>query len=299
MAKQAAASVERMAGSKPQKGKRLALEIITFILFVLFMMPFIIVIFNSMRSNSDIINQPVGLPNSLSQFGSNISEIWNNPTFNFLSALRDSVIITVISLAVISIFSAMAAWVLVRNKTKWSNFIFLCYVAAMVIPFQVVMFPLLTWFRTVGDFLHIPLLRSYQGIIFAYLGFGEAMSIFIFHGFIKGVPLELEEAADIDGCSRAGTFFRIVLPLLQPVFVTVLVLNGLWIWNDYLLPLLVLGSSGSIRTIPLAVQGFNGAYVKQWHLIMTSTLLAMLPIIILYLFAQKYIIQGMVDGSIK
>jgi len=289
MAKQAAASVERMAGSKPQKGKRLALEIITFILFVLFMMPFIIVIFNSMRSNSDIINQPVGLPNSLSQFGSNISEIWNNPTFNFLSALRDSVIITVISLAVISIFSAMAAWVLVRNKTKWSNFIFLCYVAAMVIPFQVVMFPLLTWFRTVGDFLHIPLLRSYQGIIFAYLGFGEAMSIFIFHGFIKGVPLELEEAADIDGCSRAGTFFRIVLPLLQPVFVTVLVLNGLWIWNDYLLPLLVLGSSGSIRTIPLAVQGFNGAYVKQWHLIMTSTLLAMLPIIILYLFAQKYI----------
>ena len=204
MAKQAAASVERMAGSKPQKGKRLALEIITFILFVLFMMPFIIVIFNSMRSNSDIINQPVGLPNSLSQFGSNISEIWNNPTFNFLSALRDSVIITVISLAVISIFSAMAAWVLVRNKTKWSNFIFLCYVAAMVIPFQVVMFPLLTWFRTVGDFLHIPLLRSYQGIIFAYLGFGEAMSIFIFHGFIKGVPLELEEAADIDGCSRRG-----------------------------------------------------------------------------------------------
>ncbi len=129
--------------------------------------------------------------------------------------------------------------------------------------------------------------------------FGEAMSIFMRHGFIKGVPLELEEAADIDGCSRAGTFFRIVLPLLQPVFVTVLVLNGLWIWNDYLLPLLVLGSSGDIRTIPLAVQGFNGAYVKQWHLIMTSTLLAMLPIVILYLFAQKYIVQGMVDGSIK
>jgi len=299
MAKQAAASVERMAGSKPQKGKRLALEIITFILFVLFMMPFIIVIFNSMRSNSDIINQPVGLPNSLSQFGSNISEIWNNPTFNFLSALRDSVIITVISLAVISIFSAMAAWVLVRNKTKWSNFIFLCYVAAMVIPFQVVMFPLLTWFRTVGDFLHIPLLRSYQGIIFAYLGFGEAMSIFIFHGFIKGVPLELEEAADIDGCSRAGTFFRIVLPLLQPVFVTVLVLNGLWIWNDYLLPLLLLGSNSEVRTIPLAVQGFIGSFVKQWNLIMVSTLLAMLPVIILYLFAQKYIIQGMVDGAIK
>ena len=299
MAKQAAAPIERMAGYKPHNSRKIALEIVTFILFVLFMMPFVIVVFNSMRTNQDIINAPVGVPTDIGQIGRNVAEIWNNPNFNFLSALRDSVIITVISLAVISIFSSMAAWVLVRNKTRWSNLLFMSYVAAMVIPFQVVMFPLLTWFKSVGDFLGIPMLRSYQGIIFAYLGFGEAMSIFIFHGFIKGVPLELEEAADIDGCSRAGTFFRIVLPLLQPVFVTVLVLNGLWIWNDYLLPLLVLGASGNIRTIPLAVQGFNGAYVKQWHLIMTSTLLAMLPIVILYLFAQKYIVQGMVDGSIK
>jgi raffinose/stachyose/melibiose transport system permease protein len=288
-----------MAGQKPHRGRQIALEIVTFLLFVLFMMPFIIVVMNSMRTNVEIINQPVGAPENPAQLFTNISDVWNNPNFNFLASLKDSVLITVLSLAVISIFSSMAAWVLVRNKTRWSNLLFLMYVAAMVIPFQVVMFPLLTWFKQVGDFLHIPMLRSYQGIIFAYLGFGEAMSIFIFHGFIKSVPLELEEAADIDGCSRAGTFFRIVLPLLQPVFVTVLVLNGLWIWNDYLLPLLVLGASGNIRTIPLAVQGFNGAYVKQWNLIMTSTLLAMLPIIILYLFAQKYIVQGMVDGSIK
>ena len=298
MAKQAAV-IEKMAGQKPHRGRQIALEIVTFLLFVLFMMPFIIVVMNSMRTNVEIINQPVGAPENPAQLFTNISDVWNNPNFNFLASLKDSVLITVLSLAVISIFSSMAAWVLVRNKTRWSNLLFLMYVAAMVIPFQVVMFPLLTWFKQVGDFLHIPMLRSYQGIIFAYLGFGEAMSIFIFHGFIKSVPLELEEAADIDGCSRAGTFFRIVLPLLQPVFVTVLVLNGLWIWNDYLLPLLVLGASGNIRTIPLAVQGFNGAYVKQWNLIMTSTLLAMLPIIILYLFAQKYIVQGMVDGSIK
>ena len=298
MAKEAVV-VERMAGSKPHKGRQIALEIVTFLLFVLFMMPFLIVVLNSMRTNQEIINQPVGLPTSIGQLWTNISAVWNNDAFDFMASLKDSIIITVFSLAVISIFSSMAAWVLVRNKTKWSTVLFMTYVAAMVIPFQVVMFPLLTWFKQVGDFLHIPMLRSYQGIIFAYLGFGEAMSIFIFHGFIKGVPLELEEAADIDGCSRAGTFFRIVLPLLQPVFVTVLVLNGLWIWNDYLLPLLVLGASGNIRTLPLAVQGFNGAYVKQWHLIMVSTLLAMLPIIILYLFAQKYIVQGMVDGSIK
>ena len=298
MAKQAVV-VERMAGSKPHRGRQIALEIVTLLLFILFMMPFLIVVLNSMRTNAEIINEPVGWPANIGQLWTNISDVWNNPNFNFLSALKDSVIITVLSLAIISIFSAMTAWVLVRNKTRWSSLMFFMYVAAMVIPFQVVMFPLLTWFKQVGDFIHIPLLRSYQGIIFAYLGFGEAMSIFIFHGFIKGVPLELEEAADIDGCSRAGTFFRIVFPLLQPVFVTVLVLNGLWIWNDYLLPLLLLGASGSIKTIPLAVQGFNGAYVKQWNLIMVSTLLAMLPIIILYLFAQKYIVQGMVDGSIK
>ena len=135
--------------------------------------------------------------------------------------------------------------------------------------------------------------------MFAYLGFGESMTIFIFHGFVKNIPLEIEEAADIDGCSRAGTFFRVVFPLLQPVFVTVLVLNGLWIWNDYLLPLLLLGSNGEVRTIPLAVQGFIGSFVKQWNLIMVSTLLAMLPIIILYIFAQKYIVRGMVEGAVK
>ena len=291
--------IEYAVGSKQRHSTKTALEIVTALLFILFMLPFVIVVLNAMRSNAEIINAPIGLPESLSTFFLNVKEVWNNPLFNFLAACRDSLIITILSLAVISIFSAMAAWVLVRNKTWWSNALFMMYVAAMVIPFQVVMFPLLTWFKSLGDFIHIPLLRSYQGIVFAYLGFGEAMSIFIFHGFIKGIPLELEEAADIDGCSRAGVFFNVVFPLLQPVFVTVLVLNGLWIWNDYLLPLLVLGAAGDIRTIPLAVQGFNGAFVKQWNLIMVSTLLAMLPIIILYIFAQKYIVQGMVEGSIK
>ena len=291
--------IEYAVGSKQRNSTKTAIEILTFLLFVVFMLPFVIVVLNSMRSNAEIINAPIGIPANLSTFVSTVKEVWNNPLINFLAACRDSLIITILSLAVISIFSAMAAWVLVRNKTWWSNVLFMTYVAAMVIPFQVVMFPLLTWFKSLGDFIHIPMLRSYQGIVFAYLGFGEAMSIFIFHGFIKGIPLELEEAADIDGCSRAGIFFNIVFPLLQPVFVTVLVLNGLWIWNDYLLPLLVLGAAGDIRTIPLAVQGFNGAFVKQWNLIMVSTLLAMTPIIILYIFAQKYIVQGMVEGSIK
>ena len=282
-----------------QKRLRVLAEIGCILLFILFMLPFFIVLMNSARTNAEIINQAVGMPTNLQNFVDNVKSVWNNPTFNFLPAFRDSIIITVLSLAIISICSAMTAWVLVRNKTKWSTFLFMMFVAAMVIPFQVVMFPLITWFRDLGKFLHISLLRTHGGLVFAYLGFGESMTIFIFHGFVKNIPLEIEEAADIDGCSRAGTFFRIVMPLLQPVFVTVLVLNGLWIWNDYLLPLLLLGANGNVRTIPLAVQGFIGSFVKQWNLIMVSTLLAMLPIIILYIFAQKYIVQGMVEGAVK
>ncbi len=287
-----------MDGKKRATG-RIVLNVLTALLFVLFMAPFAIVLLNAMRTNEEIIVQAVGLPKDAGNLFRNIAAVVNNPNFNYLNAFRDSVIITVLSLAVLSIFSAMTAWVLVRNKTRWASLLFLMFVSAMVIPFQVVMFPLVYWFRMIGNATGIQLLRTYHGIVFAYLGFGESMTIFIFHGFIKNVPLELEEAADIDGCSRAGTFFKIVLPLLQPVFITVLVLNGLWIWNDYLLPLLLLGTNNLIRTLPLAVQGFIGSYVKQWNLIMTSTLLAMIPIIALYLFAQKYIIQGMVEGSIK
>lgn len=294
-------SALQIVGQNKARQRRLSIlaEIGCILLFILFMLPFFIVLLNSARTNAEIINSAVGLPENWGNFVDNVVTVWNNPTFNFLKALKDSVIITILSLAVISICSAMTAWVLVRNKTKWSTFLFMMFVAAMVIPFQVVMFPLITWFKNLGDFLHIPLLRTHGGLVFAYLGFGESMTIFIFHGFVKNIPLEIEEAADIDGCSRAGTFFRIVFPLLQPVFVTVLVLNGLWIWNDYLLPLLLLGSNGEVRTIPLAVQGFIGSFVKQWNLIMVSTLLAMLPIIILYIFAQKYIVQGMVEGAVK
>lgn len=280
-------------------GRRALLEAAAILLFILFMIPFAIVLLNAMRTNGEIINQSVGLPQNPAVLMDNVVTVWNNPTFSFLNAFFDSVIITVFSLAIISLLSAMTAWVLVRNKTRWSTVLFMMFVSAMVIPFQVLMFPLISWFRTIGDATGIQLLRTHGGMIFAYLGFGESMTIFIFHGFIKNVPLELEEAADIDGCSRAGTFFRIVLPLLQSVFVTVLVLNGLWIWNDYLLPLLVLGTNSAVRTIPLAVQGFIGSFVKQWNLIMVSTMLAMIPIIVIYLFAQKYIVKGLVEGAIK
>ena len=169
----------------------------------------------------------------------------------------------------------------------------------MVIPFQVVMLPLLSTFKNLSSFLGISMLQSYKGVIFAYLGFGGSMSVFILHGFIKGIPYELEEAAWIDGCSPEKTFFKVVFPLLKPIQVTVLILNGIWIWNDYLLPSLMLGLNGKIKTLPVAVSSFVGSYVKQWDLILSAAFLAMVPVIILFIFAQKQIMQGMVEGAIK
>ncbi len=168
----------------------------------------------------------------------------------------------------------------------------------MVIPFQAVMYPLVYFLKGIGDTLGVRLLGTVPGITFAYLGFGCSLSIFIFHGFIKGIPLALEESATIDGYSLPGTFFKVVLPLLTLTVMTVAILNGIWIWNDYLLPLLVVGGSEA-QAIPLAVTTFAGAYVKKWNLLMTTALLAMVPIIVMFLFAQKYIIKGMVEGAVK
>ncbi len=275
------------------------LEAGTIMLFIAFMFPFGMVMLNSAKTSREIIFNPIAMPADWGQFLRNVSLIFSNPTVDYIGAFLDSTVITVASLLVIVVFSSMAAWILVRSAKTWSVVLFMAFVAAMVIPFQVLMYPLVRWMRVVGDFAHIRLLGTIPGIVFAYLGFGSPLSIFVFHGFIKNIPLELEEAATIDGCTRPAIFFKIVFPLLKPIIVTVLILNGIWIWNDYLLPLLVLGSNGIVQTLPIAVTAFAGAYLKQWDLILTSALIAIIPIILLYLFAQRYIIKGMVEGSIK
>ncbi len=274
-------------------------EILVVLLFALFMIPFVMVIINSAKTSKDIIFDALSLPSNWGQLFMNIGLIFSNHTVHYANAFLDSALITFFSLVVIVLFSSMCAWALVRTHKAWAMVIFFAFVAVMVIPFQVLMFPLVRWMRILGDFLHFRLLQSIPGMIFAYLGFGSPLSVFIFHGFIKNIPYELEESATIDGCSEARTFFEIVFPLLQPIIVTVLILNGIWIWNDYLLPLLMLGSNGAIQTIPVAVTAFAGAYLKQWDLILTSTLIAMVPLIVLYLFAQRYIIKGMIEGAIK
>jgi len=261
--------------------------------------PFILVLFNSAKKSADIVISPIAPPKNWGQMLINFQNVINNQNFSYWKSFASSLFITAATLALLTVFSSMAAWVLVRNKTKWSDAVFMIFVAAMVIPFQVVMLPLLSTFREISSFTGIRLLSSYTGIIIAYLGFGGSLSVFILHGFIKGIPAELEEAAWIDGCSPEGTFFRVVFPLLKPVQMTVLILNGIWIWNDYLLPSLMLGLNGKIKTLPVAVSSFVGSYVKQWDLILAAAFLAMIPIILLFLCAQRQIIQGMVEGAIK
>lgn len=284
---------------KQERTEKIILEILGIVLALVTISPFILVVFNSAKKSADIIISPIALPSNWSQMFINMKNVINNQNFNYWNSFASSLIITTISLVLLTVFSSMAAWVLARNKTKWSNVIFMIFVSAMVIPFQVVMLPLLSTFRSISSFFGIEMLRSYKGIIFAYLGFGGPMSVFILHGFIKGIPHELEEAACIDGCSPEQTFFLIVFPLLKPVQVTILILNGIWIWNDYLLPSLMLGLNGKIKTLPIAVSSFVGSYVKQWDLILTAAFLAMIPIVILFMFLQRQIIQGMVEGAIK
>ena len=279
--------------------KKIVFEGIGIVVSLIILSPFVLVLFNAAKQSADIVISPIALPTNWGQLITNMKNVIQNQNFSYWSSFTSSLAITVITLTLLTVFSCMAAWVLCRNKTKWSNTIFMIFVAAMVIPFQVVMLPVLSTFRSISSFTGISMLSSYTGIIFAYLGFGGSMSVFIFHGFIKGIPYELEEAACIDGCSIEGTFFRIIFPLLKPVQMTVLILNGIWIWNDYLLPSLMLGLNGKIKTLPVAVSSFVGSYVKQWDLILTAAFLAMIPIIILFLFAQKQIIQGMVEGAIK
>lgn len=284
---------------KIRKIRTVFLEILAILLFLIFLFPFFIVLINSAKSSSDIIRNPLMLPQDWSMLWKNMQAVIHNPNMNYWNSFFSSSVITVLSLITIVLFSSMTAWVLVRNKKKWSNIFYLGFVAAMVIPFQVVMLPFLSWFRVVGNFINISLLSSYQGTVFAYIGFGVPMTIFILHGFIKNIPYELEEAALIDGCTPEKTFFYVIFPLLRPIQMTVLILNGIWIWNDFLLPSLMLGLNGNVKTLPIAVTSFVGSYVKQWDLILTSTLLAMLPIVIFFLIAQKYIIKGMVEGAIK
>ena len=229
---------------KMKTSRVVILMIIAILLAIYILFPFFLVLLNSFKNQAAIVQDPISAAGaSFSQFVSNVNAVVNNKNFVFWRAFGSSALVTIISLFLLAVFGGMAAWVICRNKAKWSTAIYMIFISSMIIPFQVVMLPLIATFREVGKFVGLGMNGTLPGLIFAYCGFGGAMTVFILTGFIKGIPYELEEAAAIDGCSPEGTFFRIIFPLLKPTIVTVTILNGMWIWNDYLLPSILLGQS--------------------------------------------------------
>lgn len=268
--------------------KKFFLEITAILLGLLFLVPFYFVIANSLKTFSELLLNPAALPKMI-QFD-NYVRAWE--ILKFPTVFVNSLIITVLSNVGIVVLSSMAAYRMVRFPTKFNNLFFGLLVASMVIPFQSIMIPLVKVGKTVG------LLNNIPGLIAAYLGFGAALSIFLYHGFMKSIPKEIEEAAIVDGCTSYQVFWKIIFPLMKPMTVTVLVLNSLWIWNDFLLPSLFL-SDPELRTIPLAASSFFAQYTKQWDLALASLVLGVTPIVIFFLAMQKHIIKGITSGSVK
>lgn len=274
-----------------EKRNRILVNLKTTLLAVIllfYLVPFLLVLLNSVKPTRDFLENPLALPRTLNF--SNFSVAFDK--MNFMSGLTNTVIITAASVLLIALFSAMAAYLMVRKNWLVTKLLFLCMVSAMIIPFQALMVPLVKIYGSLG------VLNNKLTLIFMYLGFGAPMAVFIYHGFIKSVPLEIEEASMIDGCSRVRTFFQIVFPLVKPISFTVIILDVLWIWNDFLLPSLVLIKPAQ-RTLPLSTFYFFGTYTVDYGLLMAGLLMTILPVIILYLFMQKYIIQGVMQGSIK
>lgn len=258
------------------------------IALMFFVVPFLLVVYNSVKPTKEFLQNPLALP-SVFNF-SNFSIAFEK--MRFFNGFINSLIITGVSIILITLFSSMTAYALVRNKWKINQFIFISMVASMIIPFQAIMIPLVKIYGSIG------FLDSKGSLIYMYMGFGASLAVFIYHGFIKSIPVELEEAAMIDGCSKLRTFFNVVWPLLKPTTITIAILDILWIWNDFLLPSLILISPNQ-RTLPLSTFYFFGTYTVDYGLLMAGLMMTILPVIILYLFMQKHIIQGVMQGSIK
>ena len=260
------------------------------LLTVVFIFPIILVLINSFKTRFVIQSSPFSLPDSTT-FAGIENYIRGLEATDFLMSLARSLFITVFSVALIVICCSMTAWFIQRVKGRLGNFLYLLFVFSMVVPFQMVMF-------TMSKVANILKLDNPVGIIFIYLGFGAGLSIFMLCGAIRGLPRGVEEAAWVDGCSVVRMFFSIVLPLLKPTLVTVAILNAMWIWNDYLLPYLVMGSD--YRTVPVAVQYLKGGYGSvDMGALMAVLIVAIIPVTIFYLFTQKFIIEGVASGAVK
>lgn len=269
------------------------LYIILLIISVIVFFPIALVIMNSLKETNQIEKTAFSLPTAdtfvgVDNFIKGITES------QFGMAFVYSLFITVASTALILLFTSMSAWFLVRVKSWWTKLLYFMIIFSMVVPFQMVMLPM----QGIANYLY---LDNIFGIILIYVGFGAGLSVFMYAGFVKSVPIEIEEAALIDGCNPAQIFFKVVFPVLKPTTITIAVLNVMWIWNDYLLPYRILGTNIGKTTIPVAIQmAMSGSYgAIQYGPFMAMIVLTIIPVIIFYLFGQKYIIKGVTSGAVK
>lgn len=258
---------------------------------IVFVAPIFIVLINSMKSKTFINLETFKLPTEESYVG-----LENYKTaitqYDFLKAVGWTLFITVFSVAVILICCSMTAWFITRVKNVFTKMIYLLCVFSMVIPFQMVMFTL----SGTADSLH---LNTPWGIVIVYLGFGAGLAVFMFTGFVKSIPIEVEEAAMMDGCSPLRTFFCVVVPMMKPTFISVGILEAMWIWNDFLLPYLVLDIK-EFKTISIVIQYMKGSYGRvDMGAIMACLIMAIIPVVVFYLCAQKYIVKGVAAGAVK
>jgi raffinose/stachyose/melibiose transport system permease protein len=265
-----------------------ALELAAVLIALLFIVPFYFVLVNSVKSFGDLMRNAAGWPEAFRL--DNYTRVWN--IMQYPRAFLNSLIVTVLSNAGLVVVSSMAAYRILRRPSRFNRALFVLFVAAMVIPFQSIMIPLVKVASEIG------LMDSRLGLTVCYFGFGVSLNLFLYHGFMKSIPLEIEESAVVDGCTPYGVFWKIVFPLLKPMTITALLLNSLWIWNDFLLPSLVLHDAG-VRTIPLQTFSFFGQYTKQWDLALAGLVLGVAPMTLFFLLMQKHIIAGISAGAVK
>ena len=271
--------------------KDIFLIMILCVLTVIFLIPMFLVLMNSFKSRLFVSTQPFSFPNAQTFVGFE-NYINGLTTSGFFMAFLRSVWITVVSVVIIVIFTSMTAWYIIRVNSKFTKSLYYLFVFSMIVPFQMVMYTMTFVVNTIA-------FNNVFGIILVYLGFGAGLAVFMFMGFVKSIPVEVEEAATIDGCTPLQTFFMVVFPMLKSITITVAILNVMWIWNDYLLPYLILGESQ--KTIPVAIQiAMQGAYgATDYGGFMAMLVVAIIPIIIFYISSQKYIIKGVISGAVK
>lgn len=274
------------------KGKRIFfsglvyLFLIVAALFTLF--PLLMALVNSFKTNQQLLTNVMSLPTEL-QFENYLRTFRK---MHYGRSLLNTVVLASLSVTLMILFSSLAGWKLCRTKTRLSGFLRKLFIFSMLIPFSSIMIPL---YKVT---LALQIKNSLVGLSFVYAGLGVSMAIFLYHGFVKGIPIELEEAAAIDGCGSLRTFFLIVFPLLKPITATIAITNVLWVWNDFLLPLIVL-SNQKKYTLLLSTNTLFGQYSSDWTAILSALILAALPVIVFYAFFQKKILQGISDGAIK